>query len=309
MRYWVSLLCALALLSCSRQPDPRQFTCNPVEGVEQVLGAPGVFIGDLHGTEESPAFLRDLSCHVMKSGRPLVVAMEYDARDQPVLDRFLQEADDETAGQLLTSTEYWQKNRDGRASTAMRDALLAIRQYARVGGGSVELLAYDLGVDTWQERDPASARYISGKRMKDGTNAYWIVFGGNAHARKVRGMQAPGYEDHEPLGYLIRDWNLLHLDAEYRGGNTWGCVGGPDNGTCSVIQLGEPCATDCPKQVVIRLGSRMWRGDAYDGTYDVGKLTASPPLWCATSAATGWQSSPGCGGVDFQPAFRFDGTP
>lgn len=278
MRYGVLLLCALALVSCSRSPDPRQLTCNPVEGVEQVLGTPGVFIGEMHGTEESPAFLRDLSCHVMKSGRPLVIAMEYDARDQPVLDRFLQE-DDETAGHLLTSTMHWQRNRDGRASTAMRDALLAIRQYARTGGSEVELVGYDLRVATWQERDPASARYLSERRMKDATNAYWIVFGGNVHARKIKGMQMAGYENHEPLGYLIRDWNLVHLDAAYGGGSSWGCVGGPEDSNCSVIQLGESCTTDCPKTAVIRLGSRMWRGDAYDGTYDVGKLTASPPLF------------------------------
>lgn len=279
MRYWVSLLCVLALVSCSRQPDPHELACNPVEGVEQVLGSPGVFIGDFHGTAESPAFLRDLSCHVMKSGRPLVVAMEYDARDQAVLDSFLLETDDKAAGQLLTSTEYWRKGRDGRTSVAMRDALLAIRQYAHVAGSRVELVAYDLRVDTWQERDPASARHISAKRMRDGTYAFWIVFGGNAHARKVKGMQVAGYEDYEPLGFLIRDWNLVHLDAEHRGGSSWGCVGGSDNVNCSVMQLGEPCATDCPKTTVIRLGSRMWRGDAYDGTYDVGKLTASPPLF------------------------------
>lgn len=283
MRPWVSLLCALALVSCSRHPDPGQLTCNPIGGVEQVLGSPGVFIGDMHGTEESPAFLRDLSCHVMQSGQPLVIAMEYDARDQPVLERFLLEADDEAADRLLTSTEYWQRNRDGRASTAMRDGLLAVRRYARMAGSRVELLAYDIRVDSWQERDPATARYISEKRLKDGANAYWIVFGGNVHARKVKGMLADGHENLEPLGYLIRDWNLVHLDAEYRGGSAWGCTAEADVVTCSVRQLGESCTTDCPAQAVIRLGSGMWRGDAYDGTYDVGKLTASPPLFPPTT--------------------------
>lgn len=279
MRYWVSLLCVLALASCSRPPDPQQLACNPIEGVAQVLATPGVFIGDMHGTRESPAFLRDLSCHVMKSGRPLVVAMEYDARDQAVLDRFLVETEDEAAGRLLTSTQHWRGNRDGRASTAMRDALLAVRQYARASGSVVGFVAYDLRVDTWQERDPASARYISEMRAKDSAGVFWIVFGGNVHARKVKGMSTAGYEENEPLGYLIRDWNLIHLDAEYRGGSSWGCIQGTDGVDCSVRQLGEPCSPDCPKQTVIRLGSRMWRGDAYDGTYDVGKLTASPPLF------------------------------
>jgi hypothetical protein len=254
--------------------------CEPIEGVEQVLSAPGVFIGDIHGSQESPAFLRDLSCHAMQSGRPLVVAMEYDAADQAVLDDFLRSANEQAASRMLVGTPHWAQNIDGRASPAMRDALLAIRRHARAGG-EVELLACDLrGAANSQQRDTASAQYILRKREKDGAAAYWIVFGGNVHARKTRGLTMPGapagYADHEPLGYQIRNWNLIHLNAYYRGGASWGCVG-PDPSNCQVRPLsGTACTTDCPAHTAIRLR----RSDpAYDGVYDVGKLTASPPLY------------------------------
>lgn len=278
MKHWILAVCAFLLVSCARQPDVSQLACAPVEGVEQVLPAPGVFIGDMHGSVESPAFLSALACHVVKGGRPLVVAMEYDARDQAVLNQFLGMTEDQRAADLLTSTPHWTGNRDGRASVAMRDALLSIRRYARAGGG-VELVAYDLQVSTYQERDRASADYIRQKRDSDGSAAYWIVFGGNVHARKTKGLPfvnaPPGSEDHEPLGYLIRDWGLIHLDAAYRGGAFWGCTG-PSPEDCSVKELGPACTTDCPPHPVIRLQSSH---PSYDGVYDVGKLTVSRPLY------------------------------
>lgn len=279
MRVILLALCALALISCSQLPDAGKLTCGPIDGVEQVLRTPGVFIGDMHGTEESPAFLRDLSCHVVKSGRPLVVAMEYDARDQAVLDTFLTTPDEASATDLLVSTIHWRENMDGRASPAMRDALQAIRRYARAGG-KVELLPYDLPVATWQERDKVSAEFITKKHAKDGPQKFWIVFGGNVHARKDKGLPMAGYDNHEPLGYQIRDWNLVHLDAGYRGGTGWGCVGGPDRVNCSVRELGSACTgADCPIHARIRLDAPGTRDHAYDGYYEVGRLTASPPLF------------------------------
>jgi hypothetical protein len=67
----------------------------------------------------------------MKSGRPLILAMEYDAADQSVLDDFLRSADEQAASRLLVGTPHWTQNMDGRASPAMRDALLAIRSCLR----------------------------------------------------------------------------------------------------------------------------------------------------------------------------------
>jgi hypothetical protein len=274
MRSGFVVLCALVLTSCARSPDPRNLACNPVEGIEQVLSTPGVFIGDMHGTQESPAFLRDLSCHAMKSARPLVVAMEYDAEDQAVLDQFLATSEEQAASRLLTATVHWTGNNDGRASPAMRDALLAIWRYAQAGA-KVRLLAYDLWGSTSQQRDTASAKLLSEEKAKSDAAAYWIVFGGNVHARKTKGLPWAGSEDHEPLGYQIRDWNLIHLDARYRGGAGWACTGPDPKKDCAVMQLGPSCATDCPAHAVI------WRSrlnPAYDGYYDVGKLTPSPPL-------------------------------
>jgi hypothetical protein len=269
-------LLAFGLLQVATAAN-RTSTCSPIEGVEQVLGGPGVFIGDMHGSAEPPAFLGALAFHAVKSGRSLVVAMEYEAKDQAVLDQFILTADESRAVAFLTATPYWTGNRDGRASAAMRDALVEMRRLARAGN-QVRLVAYDLWGATSAERDKQSAELIRGIRKKNERAAYWIVFGGNVHARKTKGLpfhNAPsGSADHEPLGYLIRDWALIHLNVHYRGGTSWACTG-PSPDDCKVIDLGSGCTADCPANPIIRLQAS---DPAYDGVYDVGRLTVSEPL-------------------------------
>ncbi len=268
---------AACLLLCMRTADAAtsKMPCAPIDGVQQVLGGSGVFLGDMHGSRETPTFLGDLSCHVMNTGRALVVAMEYDAADQAVLDRFLVIADEKQATSLLTSTRFWTGNKDGRASPGLRDALLSIRRHARAGA-QVRLVGYDGLSATAEGRDSASAAHIRRIRSRDTGNVFWIVFGGNVHARKTKGLSGPGvppgYENREHLGYLIRDWGLVHLDAMYRGGSMWMCSGRD----CAVTPMGgDPACRDCPPTAVIRLTRS---NPAYDGYYDVGRLTPSPPL-------------------------------
>ncbi len=275
MKVQLMAFLVIGLLLCT--PCKPANSCSPIDGVELVLGTPGVFIGDLHGTVESPAFLAALACHVVKSGKPLVVAMEYDATDQSVLDQFLLSVDEAKAVSSLTSTPHWTGNWDGRASGAMRDALLTIRRLARAGG-KVKLVAYDLWGDTSAERDKKSADLLRRVREDRGGAEFWIVFGGNVHARKTKGLpfnNAPsGSDDFEPLGFLIRDWGLIHLDAGYRGGAAWACTG-PSLDDCRIIDIGPGCTADCPAHPAIRLRTD---DPAYDGVYEVGKLSVSAPL-------------------------------
>lgn len=123
MKIQLLALLGVGLLLCTQPTTARDATCHPIDAVEQVLGSPDVFIGDMHGSVESPAFLSALACHAAKSGRPLVVAMEYDAKDQSVIDQFLITPDEKKAVDTLTATPYWIGNQDGRASAALSDAI------------------------------------------------------------------------------------------------------------------------------------------------------------------------------------------
>ena len=277
MKSGIALALLLLLVSCSRTPQVVTSVCPPVEGVEQVLSGTGVFIGDMHGSNQSPAFLAALACHAMKHGRPVIAAMEYDAQDQPVLDRFLRTRDADAAMELLTQTPHWTGNADGRASVAMANALRALHGY-RHAGGDLRLIAYDFWGPDGQERDRRSAQYLEQLRIDATPGTFWILFGGNVHARKVTGLPfrnaPPGSAQHQPLGYLVRDWELVHLDARYHGGELWGCTGGSREG-CSIRDLGPACPTGCRVEPIIRLDSS---DPAYDGVYDVSMLSVSRPL-------------------------------
>src|SRR6187551_646115 len=105
----LALVCSIVISASAFAAQP--LTCSPIDGIEKVLNKPGVFIGDQHGSAETPAFLGNLACHVMATGRPLVIAMEYSAEDQQVLDAFLKTSDEQAASRLLTVTPYWTTNR------------------------------------------------------------------------------------------------------------------------------------------------------------------------------------------------------
>jgi hypothetical protein len=157
----------------------------------------------------------------------------------------------------------------------MRDALLEIRRLARAGN-QVKLIAYDVKVTTIAERDKKSAELIRRVRSEGNSAAFWIVFGGDVHARKTKGLpfvNAPsGSENYEPLGYQIRDWELVHLKMAYHGGTAWVCSGSSLD-TCTTVNIGP--AADNPVHPVIRLNHA---DPAYDGAYDVGTYTVSGPL-------------------------------
>ena len=50
--------------------------CPPIEGLEPLL-APGkiLLLGELHGTEESPAFALDVACHAANTGLEVIVGL------------------------------------------------------------------------------------------------------------------------------------------------------------------------------------------------------------------------------------------
>jgi hypothetical protein len=60
MRLGIVLACAILLMSSAKTREVPPLACAPVEGVEQILSTSGVFIGDMHGSMESPAFLSAL---------------------------------------------------------------------------------------------------------------------------------------------------------------------------------------------------------------------------------------------------------
>jgi hypothetical protein len=105
-----------------------------------------------------------------------------------------------------------------------------------------------------------------------GADEIAVIFTGNVHARKTKGLQAsnapPGMENAAPLGYRLRDLGFLHMNMHYRGGSAWTCVSQSD---CGVRVLGAAGAAVGSYLIVPSVDP------AYDLQYLVGPVTASPP--------------------------------
>ncbi len=229
--------------------------CVSIPGADMLAGSSVVVIGDLHGTNESPAIFRDLACrfaHFPGSGGRFI-GLElpetfdgYFARPSVSLEAML-------------ADEFWSGMGDGRHSAAMRSMVAQLMRMPPVRSGRVKLVAL--------ERRPIDAagadkleKLLAGSR---GSRA--LVFIGNAHARKTR-MRQQGVD---PFASVLQKAGLdvLALDARAGGGSGWTCA--PD---CAVRPVASRRNGDEVKIVVDRCVSSDC---AYDGYYYVPHLTVS----------------------------------
>jgi hypothetical protein len=98
-----------------------------------------------------------------------------------------------------------------------------------------------------------------------------VIYTGNVHARKTRGLPLPGappgFGDVKPLSWHLRDRGDVHLGVNYQGGTAWMRVG--EHGRVQAI--GEP------GPVLSSLSVTPSSDRGYDAYYAMGRLTASPP--------------------------------
>jgi hypothetical protein len=250
--------------------------CQRVSGLARVLQAPGVFVGDLHGTVQAPAFVKALICHLLSAGDAVVLALEYPRDQQHFLDSFLHSHSADPKRDLLASPFWSRPTQDGRTSRAMLQLLEWIR--GRIAGGArVRVLAFGWepprglsGTAGFNARDAAMAARLRQELAGLPPGNFPIIFTGNVHARKTKGLPflnaPPGAANAEPLGYRLRDLPYLHLNIVDDGGSEWACYG-----KCGMHHFGK--AGPAVSVFSIRPSS----DPAYDLEYYVGPITASPP--------------------------------
>jgi hypothetical protein len=251
-------------------------SCEQITGLDRVSHAPGAFVADMHGTVEAPAFVRSLVCNLLRSGRPVVLALEYPSDEQHFINEFLHTIGGKPQVALLSSPFWSRPTQDGRTSRAMLDLLDWVRQQL-ASGAHVRVVAFDSlpksplsGAAAFDARDAEMAVRLREDLARLAPDEFPVIFTGNVHARKTKGLpflNAPsGAEQAEPLGYRLRDLGLVHINADYRGGSAWTCAA-----TCGVQWLGKPGPG------VSSFSIRPSADSAYDLEYFVGSFTASPP--------------------------------
>lgn len=254
---------AAAARSPQERPDTsRQAPSHPesIESFARRLRAGDVALfGELHGTEEAPAFVANVAEEAARNGATVRIGLEMTAAMQPAVDAFLRS--DGTPGDYaaLTQHPFWRIH-DGRSSVAMLSLIDKARRL-RHSGNAVDVFLFDITGGSIRHRDEGMANNILAA-VKAAPDAIHLILTGNLHAR----TNSPRY-----MGWHIlrRHKNTIALNLAHGGGSAWISS---DRGIGAQNLSGSDRGTD---QFVEWL--KDWDGQAYHGIYYVSRITASPP--------------------------------
>ncbi len=259
-------------------PQARPRICKSVSGLSALLKRGNVVLfGEVHGTQEVPAFIAEVICTAAKKRIPITLGLEIPSDEQASIDRFLDSRGGRAAEARLIEGAFWRGQLlDGRSSVAMLHLIDEVRAL-RASGYKARIVAYDSKPGTAsQERDRVMAQNLAAVAGRERGNLL-IVLSGNVHNRLTRGVA--WNNEYEPMGYLltksISSLRIVSLDVSHEGGEAWGCRS-PSRNSDQVI-----CA---PYSYRPQVGATAWSvkltaapGAPFSGTYGVGRITASLP--------------------------------
>lgn len=182
-------------------------------------------IGEIHGTNEAPAFTFALLRQLEKTGKTILVGLEIPTDEQGTLDQFIENGD---LAKLKASPFFQREIQDGRSSYAMADLLNNIRSIA-----NVRVVGFDTtNASGDQERDEKMAANLTALYNKAPTD-YIVFLAGNIHASISVGT--PFNAKFRPMGYELlhqkdspfSEESFLSIKVRNETGESWACVGSP----------------------------------------------------------------------------------
>lgn len=207
--WWVGLVITLAALSARASEPCRWPAAMPSPAV--------VLVGEIHGTDQAPAFVGQLACAASADGTAVTVALEISAQEQPRLDAYLASAGTPAARAAVLAGPFWTRStQDGRSSTAMLALLERLRRL-NADGRRVAVIAVD--EERIGARDVGMAEQIT-RAVQPGRRVIALL--GNVHASQRLGR--PNLPDYAPAGYLLRALAPLGVRVGAHGGEAWVCA-------------------------------------------------------------------------------------
>jgi len=268
MRIALQFLLAMGLAIHAAAAVP---SCSPIPGADQIWSKPSlhwVFIGELHGSNETPAAFRDLVCDAIAQGKHVTVALERPASEQAALDNILTAKDFATAQESLLQLPRWKEGMDGLASKAMLRLLVSLRELRRLHP-DLRVVAFDApytGTAPGARDEAMGHALLSLSPAKP--NDLVLILTGNIHA-----MQA-SKRGYKLAAMYLPPKEILSLEVTDWGGESWsqdatgGC--GPWKGG-----VGDK---DAKKPYGIFLDPSLAPFGKVDGVLSLGvPLTASAP--------------------------------
>jgi hypothetical protein len=244
--------------------------CESIPGAD-TLFRPGVVVllGELHGTNESPAAVAKLACGAIAKSLNVTVGLELLVDDQERIDRYMRSSGTDADCDSLIAGYFWQRDyQDGRASQAMVGLIESLRRLGADTGQSVTVVALDNPAAP-EGRDRFMAERLRSVFADDSTG-FVIALTGNVHNRVTIGTHFD--PEYEPMGYHLwlrsPEREVIALEITHEGGTAW--ISTSDTGY-GVAQLegpeGEP-------------GIELYddaANEPYQGRLHVGEISASLP--------------------------------
>lgn len=258
-------------------------SCSPVPGADQIWSKPSlhwVFIGELHGSNETPAAFRDLVCNAIAQGKHVTVALERPTSEQAALDNILTAKDLSTAQKSLLQLPGWKEVLDGRASEAMLRLLVSLRELRRLQP-DLRVVAFDAPyTGNAAARDEAMGHALLSLNPAK-PNDLVLILTGNLHA-----MQTSKRGSDRAAMYLPPK-EILSLLVTDKGGESW--TESTEDG-CGPSEGGVP-DKDPNRPYGIFLDPGLARYGKFDGILSLGV-----PLTPSTPAAGVPSPAPACRG-------------
>lgn len=244
--------------------------CPQILGLDMTSLKNATLVGELHGTNESPAFVAALSCNILTRGHSLKVALEIPASEQERIRTYLASEGTEKDRKAMLAGAFWATDMaDGRSSVAMANLIERLRYLRSVKLPLLDVVTIDLAAgdaSPTEDRDRRMSEAFAAIIKTDGSH-HVVGLVGNYHAKKTDG--APWNPRKRFMAGYLPAGSVSSFDVGYTGGSAWICV--PD---CGVSEVSASSQQASPG-FAIRVESKD--GGAYDGIYDVGRLTPSVP--------------------------------
>ena len=227
-------------------------------------------LGDLHGTQELPAFVGGVVAQ-LAAHQPVVLALEIPADQTLGIPAFLDSDGGPAARVAVLRDPFWRDAyQDGRRSDAML-ALIDQARQLRAAGKRVDVDRFDPvlpGPPSQESREEAMAQHLIATRAAR-PDAVLVVYVGNLHAVRTEHEAIPGF------AWMARRMAragvvFTSLGPRWQSGTAWTCPNADpaDCGATPVKGKGGPAG-------IITMGATP--GGHYDGWFDVGPVQASPP--------------------------------
>lgn len=243
--------------------------CKPVPGAANLWTKPSlhwVWIGEMHGTAETPAAFGDLVCDALANGKHVTVALERVTKEQPALNSILNGLKLEDAEATLLAEPGWHIFLDGRSSQAMLSLLVRLRelkkQYPDLRVDAIDGPSYTDAPGSRDEAIGKSVLALAGSHPGD----LVLVLTGNVHA-----MKKPFSTYNTSAMYLPAD-QLYSLLVTDRGGESW---------KWTDVGCGAQANSNPDRDMTRTFGiysDPAYTKSGFDGVFALGKqITASPP--------------------------------